>query len=179
MNKIEVSGNLKKGDRKYASGYFYQLDVARRSGTVDTLMVLSTDDRLMEGDVFITGHVRSEYIHGLGVPVFIVPEKVEAMQDGTDGFSETVITGTLKADPACHNTRTSKVISTVLVITDEGTVPVLLWGGTAKKAAETYKAGDRIQVAGRLQSRNYPDRKGNEHTTYELSANRIEPAPEG
>lgn len=173
MNKIEVYGNLTKTDKKYVPGYVYELAIRRKSGTIDTIMVISPESGLMEGSVHITGHVRSEYIHGVGVPVFIVPEMIEA---GTEesGFSETVVTGTLKDVPKCRSTKSGKAVATILVITEEGTIPTLLWGGNATSTAETYKAGDRIRVTGRMQSREYPDKKGNIHTTYELSASRIE-----
>lgn len=173
MNEITVSGTLKKDGSKYKPGCLYWLDVMRKSGVIDKIMVFSRDENLMEGDVLITGCVKAEYIQGLGVPVFIVPDSIEPMQDDKNRISEVTVLGILKADPVLRTIKSGKYISTIILMTAEGPVPILLWNGNAKIASETYKAGDMLKVTGRLQSREYSDRKGKKHTTYELSAHKI------
>lgn len=172
MNDSVISGILKKGDKDYPQGCLYMLDVPRRSGTVDSLMVLSHTPDLMEGPVTITGHVKAEYIHKIGVPVYIVPEKIEPAEE--TGPSKTTVTGRLKEDPVCRKTKQGKAVSTILLVTNDGTVPVLLWGKRAETAPEKFKAGDMLTASGRLQSRDYPDKKGGARTTYELSATSVE-----
>lgn len=175
MNTITISGILKRGDRKYAQGHEYHLDVSRKSGTIDSLLVLHSDENLPEGLVTITGKLRAEYIHGLGVPAYIAPDTIEVLEEQElAGQSEAIVTGVLKSDPKCRNTHTSKVIASVLLRTEEGMIPAILWGGNARKAEDNLKAGDTITVIGRLQSREYPDKKGVKHTTYELSASKVE-----
>lgn len=177
MNKITVGGILRHGEKKYAPGYEYHLDVTRKSGTVDSLLVLSPDENLPEGGVTITGKLRSEYIHGVGVPAFIVPDIVEpADEEKYNGLSEAVVTGTIKSDPKCRATYSAKSITSILLRTEEGMIPVLLWGGNAKKAEKDFKAGDRITVTGRMQSREYPDKNKVRHITYELSGSKAEMA---
>lgn len=174
MNEVAINGVLINEGKEYNPGHVYTLDVTRRSGVTDILLVLSPDGGLLEGEVHITGHVRAEYIRGLGVPLFIVPDSVEA---GTaDGASRTTVTGMLKADPVCRATKTARSIASICIRTEEGMVPAVLWGKAARDAETKYKAGDMVKVTGRLQSREYPDRKGEWHTTYELSAAGIEPA---
>lgn len=173
MNKVEVNGMLRKGTHAYESGSLYWLDVTRKSGTVDTLMVLSPDDGLTEGSVNMSGTLKAEYINGVGVPVFIVPESVVIGKD--DGHSETVVTGVLKKRPECRKTHGGKLIASILVNVDGSQVPVILWGTTARNAEKTLNSGDMVKVSGRLQSREYTDRKKNQrHTTWELSATSIE-----
>lgn len=171
MNNCKVHGVLRKGDKKYIPGYLYWLDVTRKSGTVDTIMVISPDGNLTEGSVHIDGHVRSEYIKDFGVPTFIVPDNIE--EGEADGISETTVTGRIKAKPVCRNTKRDTPVSTILLITDDGTIPVLLWNGNAKMAASVYDAGDLVTASGRMQSREYPDKKGNIRIAYELSAKNI------
>lgn len=186
MNRIRVSGNLTNCNEKHVLGYRYSLEVVRRPGAKrgqpakDTLMVLSRDPDLLEGDVLITGSLEAVYMKGFGVPVFIVPESVEAAGSGTmkdkrgQDLSESVITGTVKEKPACRKTRTGKPIANVRVMTDKGPVPVVLWDKKAEEAPGIYDAGDVVQVRGRLQSREYPLKKGGKRTTYEVSSSRVE-----
>lgn len=172
MNRIRIHGILRRGDKEYVPGYLYWLDVARRSGTIDRLIVLSPDPALIEGEVYITGHLHAEYLDKVGVPVFIVPEAVEP--GISDGTSRAELTGIIKADPICRFTVGAKTpIASIILKTDEGPIPVIVWGGNAKRAAERLKAGMEVRVVARLQSRMYPDKNGDEHTTYELSASQI------
>ncbi len=172
MNKIIANGILKKAEKPYDSRYLYWLEVARKSGTIDTVMVLSEDGGLMEGLVKITGALKSEYIHPVGVPVFIVPEMVEPGEEKAEVSSEAVVTGTLKHNPVCRTTKKGKNVSTILLITEGGTIPVLLWNDNAKQAPDKFKEGDTLTATGRLQSREYPVKDG-ARTTYELSARKI------
>lgn len=172
MNRIEISGMLRKDGQEYVVGHLYWLDVARKSGTVDTLMVFSSDD-LVDGNVHITGHIQAQYVRGMtGLPVFIVPDLVEYC--AIDNLSCATVTGKLRTDPVSRKTKDLKSIATVVLNTEYGPVPVLLWGSNAKKAENVYHAGDTIKVEGRLQSRQYTDKKSNVRTTYELSSGMME-----
>lgn len=169
MNEVKIHGDLRRGDETCAPGHVYWLDVKRNSGVTDTLLVLSPDDSLPTGSVHIRGYLKAEYICNMGVPVFIVP--VEVTEGISDGVSETVITGTLKKAPKCKETRLqNKILAKFMLITENGPVPVLAWNSVAKKAEETMKPGDNVKVVGRMQGREYPDRNGEWHRTYELSA---------
>lgn len=171
MNKIEAIGTLKKGDKEYKQGQLYLLDVARKSDTIDTLMVFA-DAELPEGLVKVTGKLQSGYIHKIGVPTYILPDTIETL-DAANVLSDAHITGKLKKDPVCRQTKKNKNICTILVVTDDGTIPVLLWGDTAKEAPEKYHTGDMLDIRGRLQSREYPDKNDNKHTAWELSARKV------
>ena len=50
---------------------------------------------------------------------------------------------------------------------------VSAWRGTADFAAQFFKKGDPIVVAGRLQSRTYEDKDGNKRTAYDIIAENI------
>lgn len=176
MTACEINGVLKKADKKVENGVLYFLEVPRLSGTIDTLMVITPDDDLPEGEVHIKGHVEAAWMPKLGVPTFIVPHTVTP--GPSDGVSKTVITGAIKEDPVVRAARDKKTLSTILVTTDEGTIPVLLWGRNASRAESDFQAGDMVAVEGRLQSREYSTRAGGRRTAYELSAKTFGPAGE-
>lgn len=172
MNKISINGVLTKKDAVYNQNQAYSLSVERKSGTVDTLLVLSPDAGLLEGPVHIEGKLHAEYIHGIGVPAAIIPDTV--VPGEADGSSEAEITGILKEKPKCRTTKSGLGVASIRIVTEEGTIPVLLWGGNAANAEKLFDAGDLVGAAGRLQSREYPDRQKVVHTTYELSARGLE-----
>lgn len=176
MNNIEVIGTLRDGEKEYKQGHLYLLDAPRKSDTIDTLMVFANEE-LPVGPVKVTGKLQSGYIHKVGVPTYILPETIEALES-VDALSDASITGTLKKDPVCRQTKKNKNICTILVVTDDGTVPVLLWGDVAKEAPEKYRAGDRLNVRGRLQSREYPGKDEGKRTAWELSARKVALAKE-
>ncbi len=178
MNEITCNGILRRDmhRRKYAPGYVYWLDVKRKSGAVDVLMVLSPDDCLTEGFVTLTGHMRAEWIPKVGVPVFIVPDTItEDWNTACRGHLGGTLTGRLKGKFTYRDTKTTKIsgIAYGKLATDEGMIPVLLWGDTAKRAAKRYKPGDRVKVSGWLQSRKYTDKEGRICDTYEFSGRNI------
>lgn len=170
MNRIRISGNLEKDGRVFDQGHLYSLRVTRKSGTTDDLLVVAGDG-LPEGGVMVTGHLESSYMKGIGVPAYIVPESVEPCE--VDNSSMAVFTGVLKSDPVTRRTHGGKPICPILLVSEDGQVPVLLWGDDAG-AVEGYSAGDTLTVAGRLQSRGYKRKKdGSRHVTWELSASRF------
>lgn len=167
MNEIKVNGLLSRDDVKYNQKWAYHLAVPRMSGTVDTLLVLSEEENLPEGPVQVKGHMHAEYIHGLGVPITIIPDTVR--KDENNGLSEASLSGSVRKLPSYRKTKSGMPVLSVMLDTEEGPMPVLLWNHNAEKAKD-LQPGDMIQVSGRLQSRNYPDRKKNWHTTYEVSS---------
>lgn len=186
MSEIKIKGTLKAGDKKYGPGHEYLLEVARKSGNIDTLLVLikpDGDEQIPTGPVSITGSLKAEYIHGLGVPAYIAPEHIDAISEEelkAGPVSEAVVTGRIKSDIKCRKTRGDKIIASMLLKTEDGMIPVILWGGNAKKAEANFKAGMSVTITGRMQSREYPNPKGEGmRTTYELSAVRMEAAKEG
>lgn len=177
MNKIEAIGTLRDGGKEYKQGRLYLLDVPRRSDTVDTLMVFA-DEELPLGPMKVTGTLQSGYIHKLGVPTYIQPETVEVLTEAGEVLSDASVEGRLKKDPVCRKTKKGKSMCTILVVTDDGTVPVLLWGTAAEEAPGKYRAGDRLLIKGRLQSREYPAKDGSVRTAWELSARKVAMAKE-
>ena len=184
MNRIKASGTITRDDGTFGkeSENLYWLDVRRNSGTVDRLMVFA-DGEVPEGEVTVEGTVKAAYRKGLGVPAFIEAAGVVPAQEGEQGMNKAHVDGTLKEDPVCREVprkdegrpdRTGpRYISSVILRTDKGPVPVVLWGSMAKKAAEELHAGDRLEAGGRMQSRRYRTKDGRKRTAYELSASSL------
>lgn len=181
MNRIKASGTITRDDGTFGkeSENLYWLDVRRNSGTVDRLMVFADCD-VPEGEVTVDGIVKAAYRKGVGVPSFIEAASVMPAQEGEQGLNKAYVEGVLKEDPVCREVprkdggkpdRTGpRYISSVILRTDKGPVPVVLWGSMAKKAAEELRAGDRLEAGGRMQSRRYCTKDGRRRTAYELSA---------
>ena len=156
---------------------------AWKSGTMDRLMVLA-DGIVPDGRVRIRGKVKSAYLRGAGVPTFIEAESVEPIEGSGTCVSEAVVDGMVRSDPVCRKIEArggdgsghgaGKHICTLLLQTDGGTVPAVLWGKDAESAPGRFRPGDMVRVSGRLQSRRYHTKEGGQKTAYSLSVYRIE-----
>lgn len=187
MNRIRISGTIARDDGTFGkeSENLYWLDVRRRSGTVDRLMVFA-DGEVPEGEVTVEGMVKATYRKGLGVPTFIEAADVAPAREGEQGTNDAVVIGVLREDPVCREKERRgdsspdrpgpRYLSSIVLKTANGPVPVVLWGSMAKKAAEQLHAGDRLTVTGRMQSRRYRTKDGRKRIAYELSASSLKKA---
>lgn len=166
-----------KTDKTYNSDFLYELKAPRASGFIDTVLVLSPDPDLPEGDVLLKGDVKSKWLPGLGMPVYVVPDEVEPGQG--EILSRAAVVGRIKEDPVCRTVggkkegQRERLVTSTLLLTEDGPIPVTFWEKNARKFSERHKAGDVITAAGRLQSRQYSGRDGSLHMTYELSAGKF------
>lgn len=179
MNRCRIQGILTKTDKTYNSDFLYELKAPRASGFIDTVLVLSPDPDLPEGDVLLKGTVKSKWLPDLGMPVYVVPDEV-APGSG-EVLSRAAVVGRIKEDPVCRAVggkkegKRERLLVSVLLLTEDGPIPVTLWEKNARKLSERHKAGDVITAAGRLQSRQYLGRDGKLYMTYELSAGKFCP----
>lgn len=172
MNRCKINGTLAKTGDTFGPRHIYSLEVTRAGGGIDTLLAVSADGDLPEGRVTVEGTVRAEYFRGKGVLVYVEPETTAPSDEAV---STATVTGTLKNEPSVHTTKKGNCVCTLILITEGGPVPVVLWGKNAKNAPEAFKPGDIITAEGRLQSREYPAKGGGKKTTYEISAGRRVP----
>lgn len=183
MNRCRIQGILTKTDKTYNSDFLYELKAPRVSGFIDTVLVLSPDPDLPEGDVLLKGTIKSKWLPDLGMPVYVVPDEV-APGSG-EVLSRAAVVGRIKEDPVCRTVggkkegQRERLVTSVLLLTEDGPIPVTFWEKNARKLSERHKAGDVITAAGRLQSRQYLGRDGKLHTTYELSAGKFCPGEKG
>ncbi len=200
-NSIWLTGrvlSLPEYDHTILSENFFRtfIEVKRLSGTADVLPV-TLSERLMNpsafpepgGRVSILGQIRSYnrrsedgchlIITVFGKDVFI-PDECQL-----EDVNEAELTGFICKAPVFRTTPFMREISDVILAVGRGYgktdfIPLIAWGRNARFAAE-LRAGERIDIRGRLQSRKY--RKLTEHgeeerTAYEVSCASIERAGE-
>lgn len=96
-------------------------------------------------------------------------------------LNKTVLMGRLTADPEFKTLGEDTYVANFRVAVDRDFknkdgereadfIPVVAWRGTAEWVCKYFTKGDMIVVEGRLQSRNYTDKDGNNRTSYEVVA---------
>ena len=94
------------------------------------------------------------------------------------------IMGRLAADPQMRQTQAGKSVCSFRIACDRGRkdangqmqtdwLDVVAWDKTADFVSHYFPKGSMIAVTGRLQSRNYRDKNGNNRTAIEIVANRV------
>ena len=94
------------------------------------------------------------------------------------------IMGRLAADPQLRQTTTGKNVASFRIACDRGRrdangqsqadwLDVVAWDRTAEFVCKYFQKGSLIAVDGRLQSRQYQDKNGNNRTAFEIIANNI------
>ena len=99
------------------------------------------------------------------------------------------IMGRLVSDPQLRQTNTGKSVASLRIACDRGRrdangqmqadfFDVTAWDRTAEFICRYFHKGEMIAVDGRLQSRSYQDKNGNNRTAIEIVANNASPAPQ-
>lgn len=94
----------------------------------------------------------------------------------------TAIMGRLSRDPELRQTTTGKNVASFTIAYSRGRkdangkdlvdwIPVVAWEHTAEFVCKYFEKGSLIAIDGRLQSRTYKDRDGNNRTAIEIVAN--------
>lgn len=94
------------------------------------------------------------------------------------------IMGRLAADPQMRQTQAGKSVCHFRIACDRGRkdangqnqtdwLDVVAWDKTADFVSRYFSKGSMIAVTGRLQSRNYQDKNGNNRTAIEIVANQV------
>lgn len=92
------------------------------------------------------------------------------------------IMGRLSRDPELRQTATGKSVASFTIACSRGRkdangkdlvdwIPVVAWEHTAEFVCKYFEKGSLIAIDGRLQSRTYKDRDGNNRTAIEIVAN--------
>ena len=94
------------------------------------------------------------------------------------------IMGRLVADPQLRQTNTGKNVTSIRIACDRGRkdangqfqadfFDVVAWDRSAEFVCRYFQKGSLIAIDGRLQSRNYQDKNGNNRTAIEIVASNI------
>ena len=94
------------------------------------------------------------------------------------------VMGRLVADPVMRQTQSGKSVASFTVACDrgrkdaDGTYPtdffdIVVWGNTAEFVCKYFTKGSLIALDGRLQTRSYQDKNGNNRKAFEIVASNV------
>jgi len=189
-NQVNLVGSIESdfiySHSLYGETYYtLTLSVKRNSGKAD-LIPLLVSDRLIDVNKSMIGqnvHVRGEFRsynqHDADknrVKLYVFVNRLERL-DTTNNVNDVFLEGYICKQPTYRRTPLGREISDVTLAVNRGYnksdyIPCILWGRNAYYVS-TLSAGDRIRVAGRIQSREYT-KDDQVKTAYELSVNLLE-----
>ena len=164
--------------------YGFTLEVARLSGTVDTLQILATEELLSQtpitdGDALcITGQIRSynsRNANGRRLIISVLADSISLTDLPHD--NRVTLRGSICKEPIYRRTPLGREICDIMLAVNRSYhradyLPCILWGRTAQEAAY-YSVGTEILLTGRLQSRSYIkllEDRSEQRIAYEISA---------
>lgn len=192
-NHAELTGTIKSielGHELYGEQFFYMTVKAQRlSGTYDEVPVtvserLMIDDDYGVGDmVSVTGQFRSYNVAENGknrLRLSVFAKAISHYADKDKNVNEVSLNGYICKPPIKRSTPLGREIADVLMAVNRDYnksdyIPLVIWGRNARYAA-TLKVGDKIEISGRMQSREYQKQSEDGLLTkiaYEVSVNRI------
>ena len=160
------------------------LDVARLSGTVDSLPVVIEESILngcdlgYGGMLTVTGQIRSHNIRTelrRHLLIFVFASSL-VCEDG-EPLNEVVLEGALCREPTYRKTPLGREICDIMLAVPRAFrradyVPCIAWGRTAQEISLCHTR-DRVRICGRLQSRSYTkltEAGADQRIAYEVSA---------
>lgn len=168
--------------------YRLYLRVPRLSGTADVLPVMAAEDLLMQTELFeggyfaVSGQIRSFNSREGGKRRLILCVYASAITTTQDEpMNEALLSGVICKPPVYRRTPLGREICDVMLAVNRlyhraDYIPCILWGRSAQRIS-TLDVGAKLQLSGRLQSREYTKvlPEGSEQrTAYELSVTAAE-----
>ncbi|KXZ40281.1 Single-strand binding protein family protein [Alkalithermobacter thermoalcaliphilus JW-YL-7 = DSM 7308] len=192
----EINSNLEFSHEVFGEKFYNcTIKVKRLSETYDILPITISERLLTDLDleigkkVNVTGQIRSynKFSDGknkLIITVFIkeISENCEEVKDPNTIFLD----GYICKDPVYRSTPLGREITDLLIAVNRSYnksdyIPSIAWGRNAK-FSKNLQVGDRIQIFGRIQSREYEkkleDGTVENRVAYEISISRMKKMPE-
>lgn len=188
-NRILLRGSLHSlptfsHENHFRKFWRFVLEVPRLSGTVDLLPVIADEAAVMALDPFagqslrVEGQIRSHNIRndsGRHLMIFLFASAL--LVEDAEPINEVYLEGTLCKQPILRTTPLGREICDLLLAVPRqfhraDYLPCILWGRTAQ-AVSCAQPGHKLQLWGRLQSRNYTKLTADgpeQRTAYEISA---------
>jgi primosomal replication protein N len=193
-NKVYIAGEIqtepKFSHEIYGEGFYeFDLKVTRLSDSCDIIPVTISERMLGDGKITIgskisgTGQFRSynKLEDGKSKLMLTVFLREIVPYDENINPNSIEITGYVCKDPVFRTTPFNREISDVLLAVNRSYnksdyLPCIAWGRNARFVKD-FSVGDKVVVSGRIQSREYQKRVGDEVVTkiaYEISLSKIE-----
>ena len=195
-NQTEIMGVIRDefafNHEIYAEKFYtFTLEVPRLSGTHDKIRVMISERLIMDGEykigdkVVVSGQFRSynSTESGSNRLVLTVFAK-DIMHCGVDAKNPNrlYLNGFICKQPIYRTTPFGREITDLLLAVNRSYnksdyIPVIAWGRNARYA-KSLSVGENVRIWGRIQSRDYQKRIGEDEvitkTAYEVSINRLE-----
>lgn len=184
MSAPPVFSHASRGE----SFYTFALDVARLSGTTDTINIVARSELLSAVEacdtekLCITGELRSfNNKSGEGAKLVITVFAKEILPCGENDLNLICLTGTLCKPPNLRVTPMGRDICDLMLAVNRkygrsDYLPCITWGLKAREASY-WDTGTTVSLEGRIQSRRYIKLIGGEpveKTAFEVSVTEIE-----
>lgn len=188
----EVAGTPLYSHEVYGEGFcVFDMNIPRESGNIDTVPVMVSErmcniEDIKVGKLYeVVGQFRSYNRHEekknrLILSVFAV--ELNPVTEGEFiGENHIDLDGYVCKEPVYRKTPLGREIADLLIAVNRAYgksdyIPCITWGRNARFAS-TLEVGQRVQLQGRIQSREYVKKisedNSERHTAYELSASRI------
>lgn len=172
--------------------YTCTVKVPRLSGAADNVKIMVSERLIMDGEynigdtVEVSGQFRSynSYENGDNRLVLTVFAKDIAHFDDSENKNPNTLylNGFICKEPIYRTTPFGREITDILLAVNRSYnksdyIPIIAWGRNAR-FARTLSVGDNVRIWGRIQSRTYQKRVGDEEyitkIAYEVSVNRME-----
>jgi len=188
-NQVKLVGSI-VSDYTYSHSlygeafYNVMLSIKRASGKADIVPLLISE-RLIDVNtshlnncVYVIGEFRSYNSHDEDknrVKLYVFVTAIDLTE--TANINDVFIEGTICKTPNYRHTPLGREVADITLAINRNYgksdyIPCILWGRNAYYA-RSLNTGDRIRVAGRIQSRNYIKNE-EEKTAYELSVSLLE-----
>lgn len=188
----EVAGTPVYSHEVFGEGFYvFDMNVPRTSGIADTVPVMVSErmcnlESIKVGNLYeVVGQFRSYNKHEerknrLVLSVFAT-EMRELDEEEFVGENSVVILGYICKEPVYRKTPLGREIADLLVAVNRAYgksdyIPCIAWGRNARYAS-TLEVGKPVKLKGRIQSREYVKKVGEEETetrvAYELSVSQI------
>lgn len=188
----EVAGTLAYSHEVFGEGFYvFDMNVPRTSGIADKVPVMVSErmcniERIKAGNPYeVVGQFRSYNKHEerknrLVLSVFAI-EMRELDEKEFVGENSVVIEGYVCKEPVYRKTPLGREIADILIAVNRpygksDYIPCIAWGRNARYAS-SLMVGHRVKLKGRIQSREYLKKVGEDETetrvAYELSVSQI------
>ena len=195
-NKIYLEGKIVSGmefsHEMYGEGFYtFLLEVTRLSDSVDLLNItvserlISNMDLSIGKEIVVLGQLRSynKFVDGANKLILTVfARNIEPCIEKSKNPNEIFLDGYICKEPVYRKTPFGREIADVLLAVNRAYgksdyIPCICWGRNARYAGN-LTVGSRIQLRGRIQSREYQKRIGEgkvvDKIAYEVSASQME-----
>lgn len=195
-NQTEITGIIEDdfcfNHEIYAEKFYtFTMNVPRLSGTHDSIRVMISERLIMDGSyqkgdmVAVTGQFRSYNSTDAGsnrLILTVFAKDIMHIENESRNPNRLYLNGYICKAPIYRTTPFGREITDLLLAVNRSYnksdyIPVIAWGRNARYA-KNLDVGDNIRIWGRIQSRNYQKRIGEDEvitkTAYEVSVNRLE-----